>query len=312
MNLRIAYVPLTLALAALAACYTGSAVDTNRPPATDTDGTNPPPGSGGADEVEGGTNKSPVKPMGLPCDVAELITSSCAECHGSTPSGGAPNRLLTYEDFSASIEGDEGTSMAEASLLRMKSTKRPMPPTGKLAPEKIAVFERWVSSGLPRGSCGEPKPDDDGGAPSQPDSGGKDAGGPDASSVCSSGTFSPQSTGASALMKPGRACIKCHSATGGPAFELAGTVYEELHEPNDCHGAANVKVLIIDATGATHTMTTNAAGNFTRLTSIARPYRAMIIKGNSVREMKTPQTDGDCNGCHTEWGNRAPGRIMVP
>jgi hypothetical protein len=312
MNLRLAFLPLALFLAALAACYTGSAVDTNRPPATDTDGTNPSPDGINPDgDEDGGPRKPPVKPMGLPCDVAEVITSSCGECHGSSPSGGATNRLLTYEDFAATIEGDEGTSMAEASLLRMKSTKRPMPPTGKLTPEKIAAFEKWITNGLPRGSCGE-QTSEDGGPTQLPDSGGIKDAGPDASSVCSSGTFSPQSTGASALMKPGRACIKCHSATGGPSFELAGTVYEELHEPNDCHGAANVKVLIIDATGATHTMTTNAAGNFTRLTTIARPYRAMIIKGNTVREMKTPQTDGDCNGCHTEWGNRSPGRIMVP
>jgi hypothetical protein len=39
----------------------------------------------------------------------------------------------------------------------------------------------------------------------------------------------------------------------------------------------------------------------------------MVVKGNEVREMKTPQYDGDCNGCHSEWGDSgAPGRVMAP
>ena len=115
-------------------------------------------------------------------------------------------------------------------------------------------------------------------------------------------------------MHPGKPCISCHSATGGPSFVIAGTVYPTIHEPDDCNGSGtgNLSVLIIDATGKTHTMPVNAAGNFTRVTSIPLPYRAMIVDGAKVREMKTPQTDGDCNGCHSEAGNHAPGRVMAP
>ena len=74
----------------------------------------------------------------------------------------------------------------------------------------------------------------------------------------------------------------------------------------------DAKVLLIDASGGVHTMNTNRAGNFALATSFPRPYRALVIRGSNFREMKTPQTDGDCNGCHTEWGKRAPGRITTP
>ena len=71
-------------------------------------------------------------------------------------------------------------------------------------------------------------------------------------------------------------------------------------------------ILVIDATGATHTIPVDAAGNFKRVTSIPMPYRASVISGPNVREMKTPQYDGDCNGCHSTLGNRSPGRIVAP
>ena len=90
-------------------------------------------------------------------------------------------------------------------------------------------------------------------------------------------------------------------------------MYPTLHEPNSCDGVAgNVTVVIVDAAGKSHSMPVNAAGNFTRVTGIPMPYRAMVVSGTKVREMKTPQTDGDCNGCHSEQGSQAPGRVMAP
>jgi hypothetical protein len=246
----------------------------------------------------------------MPCDVSGVLTSSCTECHGSLLTGGAPNRLLTYEDLSASSEADPEMTVAEVSLARMKSTKRPMPPEGKLGADSVAIFEKWIGSGMPRGTCGEEPVEAETTKPA--DGGPKKDAAPDASSVCTSGSMVAPGTPPSALMKPGKACIACHNAAGAPHFEIAGTVYPTLHEPNDCNGVAGVKVLIIDATGTTHTMTTNAAGNFMRVTSFPRPYKAMIVKGTSTREMKTPQYDGDCNGCHSEWGNKSPGRVMAP
>jgi hypothetical protein len=168
---------------------------------------------------------------------------------------------------------------------------------------------------MPRGTCGASGTD--GGTTGGPTGdGGARAGdaSADAATVCSSGATWAPGTPASELMHPGKPCLSCHAANDGPSYTLAGTVYPTIHEPNDCNGATapNLSVLIIDATGKSHTMPVNEAGNFFRVTSIPMPYRAMVVNGGKVREMKTPQTDGDCNGCHTEQGNRAPGRVMAP
>jgi hypothetical protein len=126
-------------------------------------------------------------------------------------------------------------------------------------------------------------------------------------------------------MAPGRACINCHSGqiaagnTDAPDFEVGGTVYKTKHEPNGCNGDdattgtdTGTKVLIIDATGAMRAFNVNSAGNFFGGSDIQMPYRAMIVRGNSIREMHGAQTTGDCNSCHTEFGNGAPGRVMEP
>jgi hypothetical protein len=115
-------------------------------------------------------------------------------------------------------------------------------------------------------------------------------------------------------MYPGRACGACHASQGGPSTALAGTVYPSLHEPDACVGAHSpgLRVIVVDAAGKTHTLPVNASGNFLRVTPIPLPYRAMVVDGTRVRAMKTPQVDGDCNGCHSETGSGAPGRVQAP
>ena len=117
-------------------------------------------------------------------------------------------------------------------------------------------------------------------------------------------------------MNPGRACIACHTIMGTKPFTVAGSVYPTLHEPDRCNGVdgtGGVHVLIIDHAGNAHALPANAAGNFFSVESFPLPYRAMVVRGREVRAMATPQTNADCNGCHTEWGKAAaPGRIMAP
>jgi mono/diheme cytochrome c family protein len=313
MTFRTAFLSSALFIAAAAGCYTGSAVDTNRAPdapSANVDGTEPGSQQPGTTPVDG-------TPTGVPCEIAEFLKTQCSECHGGTPSGGAPNRLLTWDDLSAPSEGDPSTTVAQLALSRIQSTKRPMPPERRLAKSTVDMFAKWVADGLPKGTCNAPKPGEE---PKQVEPG--PDGGPDvAPSVCSSGVNAPPESFGTELMKPGNACIACHTkvlatGAGDPSrmqFELAGTVYKTLHEPNDCNGMAGTKVLIVDATGTTFTLPVNAAGNFKRYTQFQRPYTAMVIRGNKIRKMNTPQTDGDCNGCHTERGeNGAPGRIMAP
>ena len=59
--------------------------------------------------------------------------------------------------------------------------------------------------------------------------------------------------------------------------------------------------------------TTNAAATSATTTTIQLPYTARVVANGKVSAMTTPQTNGDCNSCHTQRGdNVAPGRILLP
>lgn len=271
-----------LALAALAACYTG----------------------GSASEINAGPNgavaetsaNAPI-PGDLPCDVAQVLSDSCTSCHGSTLSGGAPNRMVSYADLMSPSVSDPSKKQIEVAILRMKDVQKPMPPSGVLPAAQIQVLEQWVASGLPKGTCGG------------------SAGSFDTPSVCTSNRVSRADEGIS--MTPGQACIACHSAGGeGPRYTFAGTVYPTAHEPDDClgvNGSAGVTVVITGADGTSVTIPVDRSGNFGSRARVAMPYTAKVVVGTKERKMATPQTDGDCNGCHTESGtSKAPGRVMTP
>ena len=309
---RSAVATLVLGSAAGLGCYTGSSTDTNRlpDPKVTLSGTDPSKPGASTDPPDASTHT----PRGLPCDVAAVVAARCMQCHGAVPSGGAQNRLLTYEDFAAQASDPTFKSVAELALSRMTSSSRPMPPDGSIDAKSVAVVDQWVKAGLPRGSCGEashgdpdgggPSPDDpDGGAPPEP-----------GTSWCHSGLLIPEPEDPSELMRPGEACITCHSlpTQQGPLFEIAGTVYPTQHEPDDCRGVPDTNVIIVDASGFVHTLTTNSSGNFHFDEQLPRPYRALVTRGGELREMQSPQWNGDCNSCHTEWGaSSAPGRISI-
>lgn len=124
--------------------------------------------------------------------------------------------------------------------------------------------------------------------------------------------------GNNASMRPGEACITCHSTNPeAPTFIIAGTVYPTAHEPADCNGSNSngaAVVIIKDAQGTDHTIQVDASGNFMlEGAAIPLPYTARVQVGTATRSMSTPQTNGDCNSCHTVTGtNGAPGRIMLP
>jgi hypothetical protein len=130
---------------------------------------------------------------------------------------------------------------------------------------------------------------------------------------CTSGQY--WSNGEGPTMRPGEACISCHSVSGGPQLAVAGTVYPTGHEPDDCNGAgdSSAVVTITDANGQQHELPVNQAGNFTLSSTLALPYTARVVVGAAERAMGSSQATGDCNGCHTQLGsNGAPGRIVLP
>jgi len=56
-----------------------------------------------------------------------------------------------------------------------------------------------------------------------------------------------------------------------------------------------------------------SSGNFGTQRTITPPYRARVLFNGTERVMATPQTNGDCNLCHTQMGAMgAPGRIILP
>jgi hypothetical protein len=166
--------------------------------------------------------------------------------------------------------------------------------------------------------------------PSSPEStdGGSDAGDDDAAIYstpvqCSSGTHWTSGNTGSADMQPGSSCNTCHVVGGsasGKTWDISGTVYPTAHEPDDCNGTSvsGVTIVITDAKGVATSLPVNAVGNFNHadlfgFAKIATPYTAKVVSGGKERVMVTPQTDGNCNSCHTVSGAKsAPGRIMMP
>lgn len=248
---------------------------------------------------------SPNLPAGadLPCEVAELLTTSCSQCHGEPLAGDAKNRLLSAADLKAPAPSDPSQTNIQLAIARMKDTKKPMPPGAPLGADQVAILEKWVADGMPAGTCAA--------------SGGTDYNTP---TVCTSNTYWTRGDHESEDMHPGVACIDCHRRKHGPPLTIAGTVYPTAHEPDDCNGIGGATVVITDATGATFKAPVRASGNFKLTKTITPPYSAEVqVAGKAPRKMATKQTDGDCNGCHTEKGTTtassatpAPGRIMTP
>ncbi|HSO34822.1 MAG TPA: hypothetical protein VLT33_19945 [Labilithrix sp.] len=243
---------------------------------------------------------------GLPCDVQQLLENRCIGCH----LGASPPPVLTYDDLLKPAPSDPSKTMAQKSLERLKSTTAPMPPAPAVAPTaaEIATFEKWVAAGTPKGATCTALPGD-GGAPEA--GAGTNYNTP---TVCTSNKTFPPGADNSSLMKPGGACVTCHTMQGGPSYTVAGTVYPTAHEPNDCNGVnGGLTVVVTDANGAVTNIPVNSVGNFSLRTAIAPPFKVKVTNGTKERVMAGSLTAGDCNSCHTLAGaNGAPGRVMAP
>ena len=102
-----------------------------------------------------------------------------------------------------------------------------------------------------------------------------------------------------------------------PLYTIAGTLYPTGHEPDLCNGTAGAmaaaRVVIVDAANQTITLTPNAAGNFFYAGAVTFPFHAKVTYQGRERIMVAAQSNGSCNGCHTQNGaNGAPGRITLP
>ena len=279
-----------------------------------------------ASQLEGGYTVDRTLP-GLPCDISHLLNTRCNGCHGDPLKNSAPIPLLSLENLLATSAVDPTVSVAKRSVTRMRDMALSMPPAHYPQPSDAekATFEAWVNAGTPATSCGA---SDGGITVIDP----VDAG--PAPTVCTSNKmWQPNGDDdGSSLMNPGLACRSCHlgqnfegqnpsgAISRNKAFYFMGTVYPTLHEQNYCRsvlpsGGGTVEIIDVNGNVAA-TMLVNASGNFmsaSTRTTIAMPYTARVKANGRVRVMTTPQTDGDCNSCHTEQGrNNAPGRIVWP
>jgi mono/diheme cytochrome c family protein len=275
-----------------------------------------------ADDTSSGGGNTTQK-AALPCGVADVVQFNCLGCHGAPTRSGAPQPLLTAGEWKAPSFTDPSQSNGQLSIARMNDPVSPMPPSGMLPPDQIAIISDWVTGGMEGGDC---LPD----TPLDPAL--------DAMPTCTSNDTWPAPQTASLgksreQMFPGVPCIDCHdnpTAYGqyeyGPLFDLAGTVFPSAHEPDDCSGVngaalTDVAIHIEDSAGGVWDLHPNQAGNFfMRFSGIVPPYAAKVISANGVRAMSLHPTIGDCNLCHTQNGSSgpdpngpvAPGRITVP
>jgi hypothetical protein len=133
--------------------------------------------------------------------------------------------------------------------------------------------------------------------------------------ICVSDSWWNGGNDESPRMHPGMDCIGCHrDMDDGPTYTVAGTVFTDYDEPDDCNGRQGVVVEVTDANGDVWRETTNSAGNFFfRDGSVQYPITARVIDGSDVREMVTEVSTGNCATCHTADGEQgAGGRVVAP
>jgi len=288
--------PVALLFVATAGCFSGNA-----------------PGYGIAGNGSGGQGNGGVGAgggglTGVPCDVSSMLQNRCVACHNGRALSASSLPLTSYDALVAPSPRNGSQTVAELALSRIRSQSQPMPPAGSapLSAAEVQAFADWVAADLPPGDCGSGTVGDGGTGSVQYDT----------PTVCTSNQYvrgGGEDGGWS--MTPGHACISCHSRGEGPRFDVAGTVYPTAHEPNDCAGTGSgITVVITDARGQRFRVTPNSVGNFgASHTGLATPYTAVVERNGAELAMVTPQTNGDCNSCHTENGDSsAPGRIMAP
>jgi hypothetical protein len=93
----------------------------------------------------------------LPCDVDAVLESHCRQCHGATPSYGAPMPLVTRADLLAPSRSDPATPVFQKVVARVQDDGKPMPPSpnARLTTAERATLDQWAARGALSGdtSC---------------------------------------------------------------------------------------------------------------------------------------------------------------
>jgi len=75
-------------------------------------------------------------------NVQGIISGNCFNCHGATPTNGAPMSLTTYNQVVDAVNN-------RGLVNRINSTTAPMPPSGRMNATLRQTIEQWVAAGVP-------------------------------------------------------------------------------------------------------------------------------------------------------------------
>jgi len=117
--------------------------DAGKPPAKGDAGVTKPTGTD--------AGKPPAKQAGLPCNVAKVLETHCAECHGSPPNWGAPMSLVDHDDFVGMAPVTKSIKVDALVKARMNDKAKPMPPKKPMSAADKAILEDWLAAGAEAG-----------------------------------------------------------------------------------------------------------------------------------------------------------------
>ena len=72
-------------------------------------------------------------------DIQSIINNNCTQCHGSTPTNGAPFSLTSYDAVKGRVD---------RIIARTNSSTSPMPPTGQINSSLRDMIQQWKDDGL--------------------------------------------------------------------------------------------------------------------------------------------------------------------
>ena len=123
------------------------------------------------------------------------------------------------------------------------------------------------------------------------------------------------------VIHPGQPCLLCHDGDFGdpPRFTIAGTVFQTT---GSLVAATNATVNVVDATGASIALSTNAAGNFYATPgqfAPTYPFHVSVTSGGRTVLMETVvggngtiEENGACASCHFDpAGPDSPGHVAL-